>query len=242
LLQPSNLATPAYTIRRSANAKNIRLKVTPKEGLIAVIPHDYDEAKLPSILKRKKDWISNALAKAQQTRRFLESQPITYLPEQLDLRALGQQRRIEYRECISRSGLSLRTVESALVFSGGEFPRKTVIAKLRQWLQSCVREELAPLASGIAAQKGFKLNRVLIKNQRTRWASCSARRNLSLNTKLLFLSPELVRYVLVHELCHTIYMNHSNEFWRLVETHEPRFRSLDRQLRDAWKTLPQWLF
>jgi YgjP-like, metallopeptidase domain len=58
------------------------------------------------------------------------------------------------------------------------------------------------------------LHGLLVKSQRTRWASCSAKKNLSLNTKLLFLSPDLVRYVLIHELCHTVYMDHSKEFWR----------------------------
>lgn len=236
------MAIPTYTIRRSAKARNIRLKVTPQDGLSVVIPSDYDEAKLPAILKRKRDWIGDALARAQETRRFLEPRPVTHLPERLELRALRQHWLIEYRESSKRPGLSVRAVDGVLVFSGREFQRKSVISKLKRWLQVRVKQELAPLASEIAAQKGLKLNRILTKNQRTRWASCSTRRNLSLNTKLLFLSPELVRYVLVHELCHTVHMNHSREFWRLVEAHEPRFRPLDRQLRDAWKTVPQWLF
>jgi predicted metal-dependent hydrolase len=70
----------------------------------------------------------------------------------------------------------------------------------------------------------------------------AVRGNLALNTKLLFLPPELLRYVLVHELCHTVHMNHSKDFWRLVECHEPRYRVLDQQLRAAWKPVPRWLF
>src|SRR5437660_1296677 len=75
-----------------------------------------------------------------------------------------------------------------------------------------------------------------------RWARRSASKNLSLNTKLLFLSPDLVRYVLIHELCHTVHMNHSGDFWRLVACHEPGYRVLDQALRAAWKTVPQWTF
>lgn len=83
---------------------------------------------------------------------------------------------------------------------------------------------------------------MFVENQRTRWASCSAAKNLTLNTKLLFLSPEIVRYVLIHELCHTVYMDHSQEFWQLVASHEPGYRHLDLALREAWKTVPQWAF
>jgi predicted metal-dependent hydrolase len=86
------------------------------------------------------------------------------------------------------------------------------------------------------------LRGLLVKNQRTRWASCSAKKNLSLNTKLLFLSPDLVRYVLIHELCHTVYMDHSKEFWRFVASHEPGYKALDQALREAWKTVPDWMF
>jgi predicted metal-dependent hydrolase len=51
-----------------------------------------------------------------------------------------------------------------------------------------------------------------------------------------------VRYALIHELCHTIHMNHSNEFWRLVAVREPSYKVLDQALREAWKSVPQWVF
>jgi predicted metal-dependent hydrolase len=66
-----------------------------------------------------------------------------------------------------------------------------------------VREELFPLAEKLATKHRLGLGGLLVKSQRTRWASFSAQKNLSLNTKLLFLSPELVRYAMIHELCHT---------------------------------------
>ncbi len=59
--------------------------------------------------------------------------------------------------------------------------------------------------------------------------------------KLLFLPPELVRYVFVHELCHTVHMNHSREFWRFLAVKEPGYMELDKQLRTAWRLVPAWL-
>jgi predicted metal-dependent hydrolase len=78
--------------------------------------------------------------------------------------------------------------------------------------------------------------------QRTRWGSCSAQRTVSLNAALLLLEPELVRYLMVHELCHLRCLDHSRRYWRLVERFEPDFRTLDRRLTDAWPLLPPWLF
>jgi hypothetical protein len=72
---------PSYNIRQSPRAKNLRLKVTPQEGLCVVVPRGFDERRIPRILQRKKDWIADALADARKRRRFLERKP-AHLPDQ----------------------------------------------------------------------------------------------------------------------------------------------------------------
>jgi predicted metal-dependent hydrolase len=64
---------------------------------------------------------------------------------------------------------------------------------------------------------------------------------ISLNYKLLFLPPEVVRYVFVHELCHTIHMNHSTAFWNLVAEKEPDYECLDTELQNVWRYVPAWV-
>lgn len=233
---------PSYSVKQSPKAKNLRLKVTPQDGLCVVIPRGFDEAKIPAILKQKKDWIANALAQAKERRRFLEPKLAKHLPETLDLRAIGEVWFVAYRQDETKSGLWLRAEHSQVSISGARLGRDDVITKLMAWLRLRVRECLFPLARSLAAKNRLDLHGLLVKNQRTRWASCSASKNLALNAKLLFLSPDLVRYVLIHELCHTVHMNHSGDFWRLVSCHEPRYRVLDQALREAWKTVPQWMF
>ena len=233
---------PEYRIRQSRKSKNVRLKVTREEGLCVVIPHGFDENRIPAILNRKKVWIAEAMKRIGETRRFLEPKSATHLPDCVRLAALSETWSVVYREDKTKSGLWLRANKGELVITGTAFSRQDVIRKLKDWLRLRVRENLFPIAEKLAASHNFKLGGLLVKSQRTRWASCSVKRNLSLNTKLLFISPELVRYVLIHELCHTEHMNHSSEFWRLVQPHEPQFRILDQQLREAWKRVPQWMF
>jgi hypothetical protein len=235
-------ALPEYRVRHSPKAKNLRLKVTREEGLCVVVPRGYDEKKIPALLKQKKAWVADALKRIGETRRFLEPKPLKHLPEAVRLMALGETWPVVYREEENNSGIRLRAEDGKLVISGSGLNREAAIRKLKDWLRVKIRQGLFPWAEKLAAKHRLELGGLLVKSQRTRWASCSAQKNLSLNTKLLFLSPDLVRYVVIHELCHTVHMSHSKEFWRLVETHEPRFRSLDRQLRDAWKAVPQWLF
>lgn len=235
-------ALPDYRVRQSPKAKNLRIKVTRDEGLCVVVPRGYDEKKIPALIKQKKVWIADALKRVDETRRFLEPHPVKHLPEVVCLVALGEIWPVVYRNDENHSGIRLRTENGKLVISGLVLNRDAVIRKLKDWLRGKVREGLFPLAERLAAKHSLKLGRIFVKSQRTRWASCSAQRNLSLNTKLLFLPPDLVRYVLVHELCHTAHMNHSKDFWRLVASCEPSYITLDQALRGAWKTVPQWVF
>ena len=63
----------------------------------------------------------------------------------------------------------------------------------------------------------------------------------SLNLKMLFIPEDLIRYALIHELCHTEHLNHSREFWALLKHHEPDYTKKDEKLRSAWLFVPAWL-
>lgn len=78
---------------------------------------------------------------------------------------------------------------------------------------------------------GFTFERVCIRDQRTRWGSCSRSGNLSFNYRLLLLPPHLADYVIVHELCHLREHNHSQRFWKLVALLVPTYKDLRRELR-----------
>lgn len=78
---------------------------------------------------------------------------------------------------------------------------------------------------------GFDYTRVFMKNLKSRWGSCSKLRNLNFNYKIVFVSPELQDYLIVHELCHLSEFNHSPKFWTLVEKTIPDYVHLRQQLR-----------
>jgi predicted metal-dependent hydrolase len=115
-------------------------------------------------------------------------------------------------------------------------------ALLQGWLKRAAYERLAPRLLQLADDLNYSVARVSIRCQRTRWGSCSTRGTVSLNCSLLFLTLEVVRYLFVHELAHTKHMNHSANFWRLVEQIEPDYRRLDRDLLAGWRTVPGWVF
>jgi predicted metal-dependent hydrolase len=76
----------------------------------------------------------------------------------------------------------------------------------------------------------FSYNRVCIRDQKGRWGSCSAKKNLNFSYRIVFLPQELADYLIVHELCHLGEMNHSPRFWKLVEKTIPNYKILRRNL------------
>lgn len=78
----------------------------------------------------------------------------------------------------------------------------------------------------------LRYNRIAIRNQRSRWGSCSALGNLNFNYKLLFLPPHLCDYIVVHELCHLQELNHSSQFWSLVAKTMPEYKKYIQELRN----------
>jgi hypothetical protein len=76
----------------------------------------------------------------------------------------------------------------------------------------------------------FTFNKIAIKNQKTKWGSCSKKRNLNFNYKLIFLPGKLAEYIIVHELCHLKEMNHSDKFWNLVRKTIPNFKTIRKEI------------
>ena len=88
-----------------------------------------------------------------------------------------------------------------------------------------------------AARMGVTYGRITIRHQRTRWGSCSSNGNLNFNCLLMLAPPEVLDYVVVHELCHRKYMNHSKQFWAEVAKVMPDYKKCERWLKEEGSLL-----
>ncbi len=93
-------------------------------------------------------------------------------------------------------------------------------------------EKIPPRAEALAAAVGVSYNRITIRNQLTRWGSCSSLGNLNFNCLLMLCPQEVVDYVIIHELCHRRHMDHSPEFWAEVERHCPEYKACRSYLKN----------
>jgi predicted metal-dependent hydrolase len=236
-----SVAALQYAVKVSPKARNLRLKLTLQRGLEVIVPRGFDPQRIPGLLSRKKHWIESAQRRLQEQRKFFKPKPLGELPDHVVLRALGETWRVEYREAQTPWAAAYRQSQDRLVIRGNVENVAACQDALRRWLARRCHDAMVPWLREISREKRLPFGRTLVKMQKTRWASCSRHRTVSLNLKLLFLPPELVRYVFVHELCHTVHMNHSREFWRVLAVKEPGYMELDKQLRTAWRLVPAWI-
>lgn len=122
------------------------------------------------------------------------------------------------------------------------FSHEKALARLREWVREEAREYLGDMLAGLAAAHGFSYSRLSVRFQKTRWGSCSAKGTINLNGCLLFLPEAQTRYILLHELCHTRQLNHSERFWKILFSCEPEALALDKAMRRIWRYVPQWVF
>jgi predicted metal-dependent hydrolase len=235
---------PAYTVRVSDRARSVRLSLSVESGLEVVIPVDYDRKKVPELVQKKRDWIIRNQLKLSQREAFFQSQDPHELPESINLRSLGEEWQIEYHQTpIKSRAIAVQESKSELklVVNGNIGDIEACKFFLKQWLIQKAEKHLFVWLRKVSVQAKLPYRTTAVRSQKTLWGSCSGNRNISLNYKLLFLETNVVEYVLIHELCHTVHMNHSDKFWELVSKFEPNYKILDKSLNQAWQVIPAWL-
>ncbi len=163
------------------------------------------------------------------------------LPTTLDLPALGESWCVEYHPANTRFVGVMTPQPGRLTVYGAVHDRGACTEALKRWLCLRTREEIVPWLDRLAVQHGFRFREALIRGPKTRWASCSPKGAINLSFKLLFLERDWVRCVLLHELCHTVCMNHSSRFWKLLSRLDPECRAIHKAMCEGWKRVPAWL-
>lgn len=229
---------PSYSIRRSCRAKSIGLAISPVRGLEIVLPRWSSEQQGIEYLLANRRWIEKH-AEALCPIRIAAESTRYELPQSLNLALIAETFPIQYR-IKQQVAVSFAVRDGVIFFTGNFKDFKPCIPKVKAWLHAKAKQVLPKKLSELSQQYGFSYNRVTIRCQQTLWGSCSSKHSISLNQKLLFLPPRLVRYVLIHELCHTRHFNHSKRFWALVAKYEPECRLLDKRLNQTEQFIPKW--
>ncbi len=183
-----------------------------------VVPRRVGSAEIDRLLERHRAWISKRTVST--TRLGLERPGVVWR----DLEPIPI-------ELVRSSGdATARLREGWLVV--GEAPDADVRAAIERWYRREARRLITESVEREAARLGFAFRAIAIRDQQTRWGSCSRRGTLSFNWRLAIAPSEVRAYVVIHELCHLRELNHSKAFWQLVATAMPSWQEHKRWLRE----------
>jgi predicted metal-dependent hydrolase len=238
----SDTEAQPWVVRESRRARRLAVRVHRTGRVEVVVPPRTSRATVSAFLSEHRDWIETRRQAALR-----HKPPETPFPpprialpgvyETWRVHLAGGTGRVRIREPRERE----QGGEELLVIGGDVSTPQLLKDALRRWLMGRAQRVLAEHLADCAREFGFAYRTLSIRRQRTRWGSCSVRGTISLNCCILFQPPEVLRYLLIHELAHTRHMNHSRAFWECVAHCCPDYRKLDRQLLDGWRRVPSWL-
>jgi predicted metal-dependent hydrolase len=229
-------ATPGWHVRISRRARRLSMRVFPGGRVEVVVPPGVGIPAIERFVSQHRDW---AERRAHEFA-LLVPDAGQRRPASVELALPGRRWEVDYqsgtRTSIAERGDGMLRVRTA----NGTDPQ--VSQALLRWLAGVATRELGARLDQTAGEIGIGYSRMHLRRQRTRWGSCSSAGTISLNVCLMFQSPAVVRYLMVHELCHRVHMNHSKRYWQLVESFEPHCRALDAELLKGWRHVPAWVF
>jgi predicted metal-dependent hydrolase len=230
-------AAPTLNVRESPRARRLSVRVF-RTGRVEVIkPRRASRAAVALFIEQHRAWIERKRSEA--LRDAVPPQP--FPPSRIELSFCGESWRVHLAGGNGKPTVSA-DVPGVLSIHGRASDSGQTRDALRRWLLKRAVQMLPPALEAISRELGLECSRTVIRRQRSRWGSCSVRGTISLNCCLLFQRPATVRYLMVHELAHTLHMNHSKRFWHAVAAHCPDYRTLDAELLDGWRRVPAWVF
>lgn len=209
-----------YNLRRSYKARLIWLNIKNQSGLTVTIPQSYDVRRLPEYLQLNSRWILrnlkrfNYVAPAISRESINHTQTIPYLGKCLKI---TQTKKDQGHTAVK---LNDNEITVYLMLAEG----KLVISEILHWLKEQAINLIKYKTEQFSKKMGLLYNRVTIRDQRSRWGSCSYRKNLNFNWRLIMAPEPVLDYVIIHELSHLKVMSHSRSFWSLVSRYCPHWK------------------
>jgi predicted metal-dependent hydrolase len=217
------------SVRESDRAQTMRIIVGPRRPIEIIVPSGTSDTAVETFLASKCRWIARKVAAAEQ---------IAGRPRMLGLEGKvwlqGEPLRTEH---VGGTAPRAELCDGALCISG---KRSEAADAIERWYRREARRRISTVVEREAARLGLRFNSLAIRDQKTRWGSCSSRGNLSFSWRLVLCPSEVLDYVAVHELLHLRKPNHSKAFWLMLESAHPGWQDQARWLREHGQELHEY--
>ncbi|MFA6170139.1 MAG: SprT family zinc-dependent metalloprotease [Candidatus Margulisiibacteriota bacterium] len=214
-----------YQLKRSRRRRSVGITVDPRRGVAVAAPFWVSQAQINEVLKDKQAWIEEKLAlfaaqPAWQEKTFQEGELLLFL---------GREYQLRHDHALAK-GVYLQA-EQVVVSPGPRKDPRSIKKLIRAWYYSAAGKILAERIAFYSSKLAVYPGKVAVKEHRRQWGSCSRKGNLNFNWKLVMAPLEIVDYVVVHELSHLHYLNHSKLFWAKVASIVPNYKERRKWLK-----------
>lgn len=217
---------PEIQITRNIRSTRLRLRVEPTRIRLTA-PVFCTKKQIQNFIDQSEAWLLKTWQAQQQNIVYVDRAR----PTEIQLFNLIQPIQIEY---LTQKNNFIFDVENMILKISDRTPEKY----LKAFVVEYAKEQLPKYLNSVSAEIGLKFTECSIRQPKTRWGSCSAQQKIMLNSALVLYSKDVVRYVCVHELAHTVHFNHSAHFWQLVHKHDVDFQQNQNVLKKM--PTPYW--
>lgn len=211
-------------VRRRKGTRHMRLRLNVRNRIVVSMPWHGSDRACREFIEKNRAWLEGQLRKAPQVMRIRE-----WLQHSAWLAVGGQQLPVHIQESSANRALCRVDREQGRIdflLPRGADHDALMYSLVRQLAAKVVAARAYELALGL----GLRPGRVTMRDQSSRWGSCSSKKTLSLNWRLMLVPSQLQDYVIFHELAHLTEMNHSRRFWDLLERYDPERRQHEAEL------------
>lgn len=206
----------------SKRKRTCSIKIIDKIAIIS-LPMKFSKVKLIELLEEKKYWILTHINKDKKIRKLIENGKILFLGNEIE---------VKVKESLLLKKYNYEFIDNKLIINTPKNPsdkniEKSIIDWYKQKFQKIIQERTKQLAG----ENNFKYKDIKLGSQKTVWGTCDANNNLCFNYKAIIFKPEVIDYLIIHELSHTIHKNHSKKFWSLVEKILPNYKKLRSEMK-----------
>ena len=177
---------PGYRVRESLKAKHVSLRMTVQDGLEVIIPHGFDQSRIPEILHTKQSWIVKTIERLEEQRQQLSLEVSHGLPDQLQLRAIDQRWQVEYQPTHFQRVTLTEKDKSRLILRGCTQNEDACKSLLQQWLSHKAYQRLVPWLWSVSQELNLPFNKASVRGQKTSGQAVLSKKTSVLTTSSYF--------------------------------------------------------
>jgi len=204
----------AYTHKIHPRSRSIKIRIEQNGEIVVTTPRFIPKWSINAVVKKSDPWIQRQFLKIKQQKNFGET------PHTIKLFGKKYHKKIHLQ---TNQPIGVKIVGDELSINPIEDSDKKISSEINRFLKSTAQRYILPRTKQLATKMKIKFNRILLKQQKTRWGSCSNQGNLNFNWRLVHCPVKIIDYVIIHELAHRKHMNHSLAFWDLVKKYDPEY-------------------